>query len=120
MQPGSAGLLPGQNGPGPASRFTRSVSRAGSSDGFDAAAYVSVCERKTGEAFALAAQLGALAAGVDDAEYRKFGLAYGILFQIDDDVADGASHSGLADLRREWAAALEALPATARVRRHFA
>ena len=91
-----------------------------SDDDFDAASYVSVCERKTGEAFALAAQLGALAAGVDDAEYRKFGLAYGILFQIDDDVADGASHSGLADLRREWAAALEAQPATARVRRHFA
>ena len=34
---------------------------------FDTARYLSVCERKTGEAFALAAQLGARAAGADDA-----------------------------------------------------
>ena len=46
--------------------------------------YVSVCERKTGEAFALAAQLGALAAGADDAPFRRYGLAYGVLFQINE------------------------------------
>ena len=65
-------------------------------------AYVSICERKTGEAFALAAQLGALAAGVDDAPYRRFGLTYGILFQINDDIADGANPAPLAELKKEY------------------
>ena len=51
--------------------------------------YVSVCERKTGEAFALAAELGALAAGVDGAPYRRYGLDFGVVFQIRDDMADG-------------------------------
>ena len=65
-------------------------------------AYVSICERKTGEAFALAAQLGALAAGADDAPFRRYGLAYGILFQINDDLADGANPAPLAGLKREY------------------
>ena len=65
-------------------------------------AYVSVCERKTGEAFALAAQLGALAAGADDAPFRWYGLAYGVLFQINDDIADGANPAPLAELKREY------------------
>ena len=65
-------------------------------------AYVSVCERKTGEAFALAAQLGALAAGADDAPFRRYGLAYGVLFQINDDIADGANPAPLAELKREY------------------
>ena len=65
-------------------------------------AYVSVCERKTGEAFALAAQLGALAAGADDAPFRSYGLAYGVLFQINDDIADGANPEPLAELKREY------------------
>jgi geranylgeranyl pyrophosphate synthase len=64
--------------------------------------YVSVCERKTGEAFALAAQLGALAAGADDAPFRRYGLAYGVLFQINDDIADGANPAPLAELKREY------------------
>ena len=64
--------------------------------------YVSICERKTGEAFALAAQLGALAAGADDAPFRRYGLTYGILFQINDDLADGANPASLAELKREY------------------
>ncbi len=64
--------------------------------------YVSICERKTGEAFALAAQLGALAAGADDAPFRRYGLAYGILFQINDDLADGANPAMLAALKKEY------------------
>ena len=64
--------------------------------------YISVCERKTGEAFALAAQLGALAAGADDAPFRRYGLAYGVLFQINDDIADGADPAPLAELKREY------------------
>jgi geranylgeranyl pyrophosphate synthase len=64
--------------------------------------YVSICERKTGEAFALAAQLGALAAGAEDAPFRRYGLAYGILFQINDDIDDGASPDSLAGLRKEY------------------
>ena len=64
--------------------------------------YVSICERKTGEAFALAAQLGALAAGADDAPFRRYGLTYGILFQINDDLADGANSASLAELKREY------------------
>ena len=64
--------------------------------------YVSVCERKTGEAFALAAQLGALAAGADDAKFRRYGLAYGILFQINDDMADGADSAALGALKEKY------------------
>lgn len=64
--------------------------------------YVSTCERKTGEAFALAAQLGALAAGADDAPFRRYGLAYGILFQINDDLADGANPETLRELKEKY------------------
>lgn len=51
--------------------------------------YLSVCERKTGEPFALAAALGALAVEADPAPYRRYGLDFGILFQLRDDMADG-------------------------------
>ena len=51
--------------------------------------YVSVCERKTGEAFALAAELGAIAAGADPAPYRRYGLDFGVVFQLRDDMSDG-------------------------------
>lgn len=68
--------------------------------------YLSVCERKTGEAFALAAQLGALAAGADGEPFRRYGLSYGILFQIDDDLADDAiddvRRAGLLELKRKY------------------
>ena len=69
---------------------------------FDRAEYLSTCERKTGEAFALAARLGALAAGVDDAPYRRYALTYGVLFQIRDDLADGAYSPELLALQAEY------------------
>ena len=75
---------------------------AATSQHLNPSAYVSICERKTGEAFALAAQLGALAAGADDAPFRRYGLAYGVLFQINDDIADGANPAPLAELKREY------------------
>ena len=86
---------------------------------FDESAYISVCERKTGEAFALAAQLGALAAGADDAPYRAFGLAYGVLFQINDDLADGAQQPLLAELKCRHERRLESMPVADLIRRHF-
>ena len=64
--------------------------------------YVSTCERKTGAAFALAAQLGALAAGADDAPFRRYALAYGVLFQINDDLADGADPEKLRELKEKY------------------
>ncbi len=76
---------------------------------FDREDYLSTCARKTGEAFALAAQLGALAAGADDAPYRLFGLTFGVLFQINDDLADGASSPELEVLRAEYEGRLAAL-----------
>ena len=60
--------------------------------------YVSVCERKTGEAFALAAELGALAAGVDAAPYRRYGLDFGVVFQIRDDMSDGETPGAVGEL----------------------
>ena len=70
--------------------------------------YLSVCERKTGEAFALAAELGALAAGVDGVPYRQYGLDFGILFQVRDDLADGDSSEATPELADELARKLEA------------
>jgi geranylgeranyl pyrophosphate synthase len=69
--------------------------------------YLSVCERKTGEAFALAAELGALAAGADGAPYRRYGLDFGIVFQIRDDIADGDASGTVGELleKREKALA---------------
>ena len=68
----------------------------------DITSYLSICERKTGEAFALAAQLGALAAGADDAPFRRYGLAFGTLFQINDDIADGDASADLLELKRKY------------------
>ena len=70
--------------------------------------YLSVCERKTGEAFALAAELGALAAGVDGAPYRRYGLDFGVLFQVRDDLADGEAPEGAVALEHELARRLAA------------
>ena len=64
--------------------------------------YVSMCAGKTGEAFALAAQLGALAAGADDTPFRRYALAYGVLFQINDDLADGADPEKLRELKEKY------------------
>ena len=72
--------------------------------------YLSICARKTGEAFALAAELGALAASVDPAPYRTWGLVYGTLFQINDDLADGGSAQDLKALKKEFESRLSALP----------
>lgn len=76
---------------------------AGSAD------YVSVCERKTGSLFALAAELGALAAGADPAPYREWGLAYGVLFQIRDDLRDEGDSPRLRELAAVYERRLAAL-----------
>ncbi len=72
----------------------------------DLEGYLSVCERKTGEAFALAAELGALAAGADPAPYRRYGLDFGVLFQLRDDLADGEAPDGAAALAETFAGKL--------------
>ena len=71
--------------------------------------YVSMCARKTGEAFALAARLGALAAGASDEPFRRWGLAYGVLFQINDDIADAGESDELRALKTEWEGRLAAI-----------
>ena len=76
--------------------------------GDDIPGYISICERKTGEAFALAAELGALAAGVDAAPYRRYGLDFGVLFQVRDDLADGEAPDGVASLAETLAGKLAA------------
>ena len=70
--------------------------------------YVSVCERKTGSLFALAAGLGALAADADPGPYWEWGIIYGVLFQVNDDIRDGGETQRLLELRREYAARLAA------------
>ena len=64
--------------------------------------YVSICERKTGSLFALAAGLGALAAGADPEPYRRWGLVYGVLFQIADDMRDEGESPRLRALAGEY------------------
>ncbi len=71
--------------------------------------YVSVCERKTGSLFALAAGLGALAAGADPGPYCEWGLVYGVLFQIRDDIRDGGETPRLASLALEYERSLASL-----------
>lgn len=71
--------------------------------------YLSICERKTGEAFALAAALGALAAGADPAPYREWGLVFGVLFQIRDDLVDRGESPELLRLKAEYERKLSAL-----------
>lgn len=71
--------------------------------------YLSVCERKTGEAFALAASLGALAAWVDPAPYREWGLVYGVLFQIRDDLSDSGETDELLGLKAKYERRLASL-----------
>ena len=81
--------------------------------------YISICERKTGEAFALAAELGALAAGVDGAPYRRYGLDFGVLFQVRDDLSDGEEPEGAADLANALAQRLESTPVAQSLGRWF-
>ena len=57
---------------------------------------LSIYRRKTGEAFALAARLGAIAAlckgersRLVERELVRFGISFGVLFQMRDDAADG-------------------------------
>ena len=81
--------------------------------------YLSICERKTGEAFALAAELGALAAGADGAPYRRYGLDFGILFQVRDDMSDGEAPDGAGALAERLARELEATPVARALGRWF-
>ena len=53
--------------------------------------------------------LGALAAGADDEPYRRWGLAYGILFQSNDDIADMGESDDLRALKAEWEGRLAAI-----------
>ena len=71
--------------------------------------YVSICERKTGSLFALAAGLGALAAGVDPVPYCEWGRVYGVLFQINDDIRDGGKTPRLVSLAHEYEKRLASL-----------
>lgn len=73
-----------------------------------AADYVSICERKTGSLFALAAGLGALAAGVSPDAYWKWGVVYGVLFQVRDDMRDEGRKPELVALEAEYAERLQA------------
>ena len=71
--------------------------------------YVSVCERKTGSLFALAAGLGALAAGADPEPYCEWGRVYGVLFQINDDIRDCGETPRLVSLALEYEKRLASL-----------
>ena len=72
--------------------------------------YVAVSAGKTGSLFALAAELGALAAGADPAPYGGWGEAFGVLFQIRDDLADGEARADLPALKEKFERRLAALP----------
>lgn len=71
--------------------------------------YVSVCKRKTGSLFALAAGLGALAADADPEPYCEWGRVYGVLFQINDDISDGGETPRLVSLAHEYERRLASL-----------
>jgi len=77
----------------------------------DIGAYTTMIGGKTGAIFAAAGELGALCAGADDAvpTYRALGAAYGLAFQIADDVrgiwaeADATGKKRGHDIaRRKW------------------
>lgn len=72
--------------------------------------YVSVCARKTGALFALAAGLGALAAGADPQPYWDWGVAFGVLYQVRDDIADQGATPELRALEEEYVRRLGGLP----------
>lgn len=79
---------------------------------------LSIYRRKTGEAFALAARLGAIAAlgpgersKLVERELVRFGTSFGVLFQMRDDAADGETalpHSQGEAAREECAASASA------------
>lgn len=91
---------------------------------------LSIYRRKTGEAFALAARLGAIAA-LDASDPRsveverelvRFGLAFGVVFQMRDDLADNESSLSQAHLDSacaECMAAASAIPELAEPLRVF-
>ena len=63
----------------------------------DEATYLKVIRGKTAALFSAAAEVGAIIAGATDdivAGFRDFGLAFGISFQITDDILDYRGHSG--------------------------
>ena len=49
-----------------------------------------------------------MAAGVDGAPYRQYGLDFGVLFQVRDDLADGDAPEATRELADELAHKLEA------------
>ena len=64
--------------------------------------YLSICRRKTGALFALSAGLGALAAGADPEPYWNWGITFGVLFQVRDDICDEGETPTLLALRDEY------------------
>ena len=61
------------------------------------AAFIQLCERKTGAAFEVAILLGAVQGGADEetcAPLRRFSRALGVAYQIRDDLADAARPAG--------------------------
>lgn len=65
--------------------------------------YLSIIDGKTANLFALAAELG-------NPAYRDYGLHYGRLFQLRDDVADGEDNVFTADLIASEEAVLKEMP----------
>lgn len=63
----------------------------------DEATYLKVIRGKTAALFSASAEVGAIIAGASDdvvAGFRDFGLAFGMSFQITDDILDYRGHSG--------------------------
>ncbi len=61
------------------------------------AAFIKLCERKTGAAFEVAILLGAVQGGADEetcGPLRRFSRALGVAYQIRDDLADAARPAG--------------------------
>lgn len=69
----------------------------------DSSTYLRIIDGKTANLFALAAELG-------NPSYREYGLHYGRLFQLRDDVADGEDNSFTADLIAKEEALLKEMP----------
>ena len=76
--------------------------------------YLSICRRKTGALFALSAGLGALAAGADPEPYWNWGITFGVLFQVRDDICDEGETPALLALRDEYESRLASLAETVR------
>ena len=69
---------------------------------FDSSTYLKIIDGKTARLFATACALG-------NPAYEEFGLHYGRLFQLRDDIADGEENPHTAELIRQEEAALNTL-----------